>query len=249
MRLKLTLAYDGRAYRGWQSQTGGGAVQDVLGAALSRLAGQAVRLHAAGRTDAGVHARGQVAHCDVPDGRLDPADWQKAINAHLPADLRVMRCGKAAADFHARHHARGKHYIYTLWTGPVLPPERVGRAWQVRPSLDRGLLRTAARALEGQHDFTGFSANRGDGSPRSGVRTLFRVRVAERGPEVRLHFTGDGFLYKMVRMLAAWMVRVGQGREPVTACARYFAGARWPHVAPAGGLCLERVFYRRVITD
>ena len=109
MRLKLTLAYDGAAFRGWQSQTGGGAVQDILQEALTRLAGgQIVHVHGSGRTDAGVHALGQVAHADVPDKQSEPAFWHRALNATLSPSIRVMNCTRAKDDFHARYSATGK---------------------------------------------------------------------------------------------------------------------------------------------
>ena len=245
MRLKLTLAYDGAAFRGWQSQPGGGAVQDVLGEALSKLAGGiGVRPQGAGRTDAGVHALGQVAHADVPDGR-DGSFWQHALNATLPPGLRVLSCVRARGDFHARYSATGKTYDYLLWTGPVLPPHRAGRVWHVRPAPDPAVLRRAAEVLAGPHDFRGFSANRGT-PVRDTRRHLRQITVTVRGPEIRLRFEGDGFLYKMVRMLVAAMVRVAQGRATMPDLEARLAGrpSGLPRaVAPSDGLYLRRVGY------
>lgn len=246
MRLKLTLAYDGAAFRGWQSQPGGGAVQDVLQEALTKLAGGAkVPVQGAGRTDAGVHALGQVAHAEVPDGRGDGKFWQRALNAMLPPTVRVMACVRARPGFHARYAATGKTYDYVLWTGPVLPPHRVGRAWHVQPAPDAAILRRAAGILAGRHDFRGFSANRGT-PVRDTRRHLRSIRVSVRGPEIRLRFEGDGFLYKMVRMLVAAMVRVAQRRATLADLEARLAGrpTDLPRaVAPAGGLCLRRVAY------
>jgi tRNA pseudouridine38-40 synthase len=248
MRLKLTLAYDGAAFRGWQSQAGGGAVQDILQEAMTRLAGgKKVSVQGSGRTDAGVHALGQVAHADVPDRRGGSSFWSHALNRMLPAALRVMRCTRAPADFHARYAATGKTYDYLLWTGPVLPPHRAGRVWHVHPPPDPRLLRQAARVLGGRHDFRGFSANRGT-PVRDTRRHLRQVTVTVRGPEIRLRFEGDGFLYKMVRMLAAAMVRVAQGRVSLTALRARLTGraaASPREVAPADGLYLVRVVYGR----
>ena len=248
MRLRLTLAYDGAAFRGWQSQTGGGAVQDVLGEALSKLAGGIPVLpQGSGRTDAGVHALGQVAHADVPDGRGDGPFWQRALNATLPPGLRVLSCARAREDFHARYAATGKTYDYLLWTGPVLPPHRAGRAWHVWPALDPAILRRAAVLLSGRHDFRGFSANRGT-PVRDARRHLRKITVAVRGPEIRLRFEGDGFLYKMVRMLVAAMVRVAQGRATMADLEGRLAGgpSGLPRaVAPPDGLYLRRVAYAR----
>lgn len=247
MRLKLTLAYDGAVFRGWQSQPGGGAVQDVLQAAVSKLAGgSAVSVQGSGRTDAGVHALGQVAHADVPDGR-DADFYARALNAVLPPELRVLSCVAVAEDFHARYSATGKTYDYLLWTGAILPPHRVGRAWHVRPVPDPVFLRRAAAELTGRHDFAGFSANRGT-PVRDTQRHLRKVTVAVRGPEIRLRFEGDGFLYKMVRMLVAAMVRVAQGKAKTGDLRARLAGraSDLPRtVAPPDGLYLRRVSYAR----
>ena len=246
MRLKLTLAYDGAAFRGWQSQPGGGAVQDVLQEALTTLAGGAkIPVQGAGRTDAGVHALGQVAHAEVPDGRGDGTFWQRALNATLPPALRVMSCVRARPGFHARYAATGKTYEYALWTAPVLPPHRAGRAWHVRPAPDPVLLRRAASILSGRHDFRGFSANRG--TPVHDTRRHVRsINFSVRAPEIFLRFEGDGFLYKMVRMLVAAMVRVAQRRATLADLENRLAGrpTSLPRaVAPPDGLCLRRVSY------
>lgn len=248
MRLRLTLAYDGACFRGWQSQPGGGAVQDVLQEAVSRLAGgHRVSVQGSGRTDAGVHALGQVAHADVPAGRGAPQFWLRALNAMLPDAVRVLACSRAPEDFHARYSASGKTYEYLLWTGSVLPPHWAGRAWLVRPPPDPALLRRAARVLVGKHDFRGFSANRGKPVPDA-TRHLRRVSVVREGPVIRIRFEGDGFLYKMARMLVAAMVRVGQGRASIADLESRLAGrgSDFPRdVAPPDGLYLVRVAYPR----
>ena len=248
MRLKLTLAYDGAVFRGWQSQPGGGAVQDVLEEALSKLAGGVrVRPQGSGRTDAGVHALGQVAHADVPDGRGGGPFWRHALNAVLPPGLRVLSCVRAPRDFHARYASTGKTYDYVLWTGPVLPPHLAGRAWHVRPAPDPDVLRRAAELLIGRHDFRGFSANRGT-PVRDTRRDLRKIIVTARGPQIRLRFEGEGFLYKMVRMLVAAMVRVAQGKATMGDLEARLHGrpSGFPRtVAPADGLYLQRVSYAR----
>lgn len=248
MRLKLTLAYDGAVFRGWQSQTGGGGVQDLLQEVCTRLAGgKKVSVQGSGRTDAGVHALGQVAHADVPEDRGTPAAWQRALNAVLPPSVRVTGCVRVRDDFHARFSATEKTYDYLLWTGEILPPHRAGRVWHVRPAPDLPRLRDAAAILRGRHDFRGFSANRG--TPAGDTRrTVREITVGQRGPLIRLRFTGDGFLYKMVRMMTAAMVRVGQGRAELEDLRRRLAGGEsaLPRtVAPADGLYLVRVSHRR----
>ncbi|MEY3479538.1 MAG: tRNA pseudouridine(38-40) synthase TruA [Verrucomicrobiota bacterium] len=245
MRLKLTLAYDGAGFRGWQTQPGGGAVQDVMQEMMTRLAGgKKVSVQGSGRTDAGVHALGQVAHADVPDVRGSARFWLHALNAVLPPQVRVMSCTAAPENFHARLSAAGKIYEYLLWTAPILQPHWAGRCWHLR-GVDVPALRRAGKIVTGRHDFAGFSANRGTpvGDTR---RHLRRVTVAAEGPLVRIRFEGDGFLYKMVRMLVAAMVRVAQGKSvPEDLRARLAGrGAALPRdVAPADGLYLARVRY------
>jgi len=249
MRLKLTLAYDGAGFRGWQSQPGGGSVQDVLQEAMTRVAGgKKVSVQGSGRTDAGVHAFGQVAHADVPEARGNARFWLRALNAVLPPDVRVVACRVVSGDFHARYSATGKTYDYFLWTGAVLPPHQAARCWHVR-EVDLPVLRRAAKILAGRHDFAAFAANRGTpvGDTRRHVR---RIAVSAQGPLVRLRFEGDGFLYKMVRMLVAAMVRVAQGKGSLPDLRARLAGrgaASPREVAPADGLYLVGVRYGKVL--
>lgn len=250
MRLKLTLAYDGAPFRGWQSQPDGGAVQNVLQEAMTRLAGgRGISVQGSGRTDAGVHALGQVAHAVVPEQRGGPRFWQVALNAVLPPQIRVLSCVRVSDDFHARYSATGKIYEYRIWTGPILPPHEAGRCWQVR-DVDAALLRRAARELIGRHDFRGFSASRGT-PPGDTCRHLRRVSVVREGPLIRLRFEGDGFLYKMVRMLVAAMIRVAQGKASLEDLRGRLAcrdGKLPRDVAPPEGLYLVRVRYGQVQT-
>jgi tRNA pseudouridine38-40 synthase len=247
MRLKLTLAYDGAGFRGWQSQPGGGAVQDILQETMTRLAGgKKISVQGSGRTDAGVHATGQIAHADVPAERGEPRFWLHALNAILPPQVRVLHCARADKSFHARYSATGKTYEYLLWTAPILPPHWAGRCWHVR-GIDVSALRRAAKSLVGRHDFRGFSANRG--TPVGDThRHLRRVVVSADGPLLRLRFEGDGFLYKMVRMLVAAMVRVAQGKASIADLHARLTGraSELPReVAPPDGLYLARVRYQR----
>lgn len=247
MRIRLILAYDGAPFAGWQSQVGGNTVQDLVEAALAKIAKTSVAIHGSGRTDAGVHALGQVAHFDAPQGsRMTPESWLRALNANLPPEIRVLRAARAAADFHARFSARGKTYRYELWTGPVLPPRLHRRAWHVAPAPDFARLREALEVFVGEHDFRGFTANRGGAPVENTVRRVTAIRVARSGPLWRITFEGGGFLYKMVRMLAGAAVRVGQGREEADLLRRLLGeprSGRWSHVAPADGLTLVRVRY------
>jgi len=244
-RLRLVVAYDGRPFRGWQSQAGGDAVQDRLEQAFMRVGGQRVVVHGSGRTDAGVHALGQVAHADVPRDFLPPTKWHAALNANLPHEIRVLRCTRAPADFEARFQARGKTYLYRIHVGPIFPPLEIGRAWHVPGPLDLSVLRACAHRLTGRHDFAGFAANRGH-PPTSTIRTLREIRVTARGPLLTLRFTGDGFLYKMVRLLTGTLIRCALGRMAPGYLDTLLAGGGQPKThfqAPADGLYLVRVLY------
>lgn len=245
-RIRLTLAYDGAAFSGWQSQFGGGGVQDAVERAVAKVAHQPIRIHGAGRTDAGVHALAQVAHFDAPAGvRLAPKEWLRALNSNLPNEVRVLRATRASADFHARFSAHGKIYRYELHCGEVLPPHRFRRAWHVPQPIDLEQLREAVHLFEGRHDFRAFAANRG-APVEDTVRTIRAARVARSGSSVSITFEGDGFLYKMVRMLVGASVRVALKRESpekVRSLLVNAGPAKWTHVAPADGLYLVRVLY------
>lgn len=257
MRLKLIVAYDGRPFRGWQSQAGGGTVQDFLESAFGVLCGagdERIAVHGAGRTDAGVHALAQCAHADVADiFRKRQLDWAAALNANLPREIRVLRCARAPESFHARFSAKGKIYKYRVWNAPVLSPFELGRAWHLPGALDPGALRDAAAQFAGTHDFARFAANRGR-PERSTVRTIHTVTVrCKAGPGghlITLEFRGDGFLYKMVRLMTGALIRVAQGRaqpgwiaENLLRAGDNPAGGKTSFAAPAEGLYLARVIY------
>ena len=247
-RLKLIVAYDGRPFAGWQSQAGGNTVQDHLEAALSTVAGEPVRAHGAGRTDAGVHALGQCAHADVPRRTLLPDRWVHALNASLPPTIRVLRVRYVPENFHARFSACGKTYRYRIWNAPVLPPLELGRAWHVPVPIDYAVFQRAATEFAGRHDFAAFAANRGKPAA-STVRTIADVRVRRAASAITVEFSGDGFLYKMVRLMVGALVRCGQGKmDPQDIRERLHSpsthGAAAPRfVAPAEGLILIRVRY------
>lgn len=244
-RLRLLIAYDGRRFRGWQSQASKDAVQDHLERAFLALCGTRIIVHGSGRTDAGVHALGQVAHVDVLPSRLAPSAWPAALNAHLPPEIRVLRVQRAPATFHARLNARRKIYLYRIWNAPCLHPLELGRAWLVPGELDLDAIRSAARLLTGTHDFAAFAANRGH-SPGDTVRTIDEIRVMQRAPLITLRYDGSGFLYKMVRLLTGSLVRCGQGRaspEWLSGLLARRSAQKTSFAAPAEGLYLTRVLY------
>ena len=246
-RLKMVVSYDGRPFQGWQSQAHRDTVQDRLELAFAKLCGgQRILVHGSGRTDAGVHARGQVAHADVPDfWRHDPEQSRAALNANLPPEIRVREARFVSEAFHARFAARGKIYRYRIWNSPVFDPFEIGRAWHFPGDLNSSVLRQAASRIIGQHDFAAFSANRGH-RPASTVRTIRRFVVQQRGSLFTLDVEGNGFLYKMVRLLTGSLVRCAQGRAPLEWIDELLAGrSKTSFAAPAEGLYLMRVLYRR----
>ncbi len=211
-RLRFTVAYDGTSYAGWQIQPGQITVQQVLQEAFADLTGEFVKVHGSGRTDAGVHAAGQVIHVDTLC-TLSPIAFVRALNVRLPQDIRMLD-GEVADDaFHARKSAIAKEYRYYIYQGEIiLPHVRLYRA-HVHKTLDVDAMRQALSLLEGTHDFAAFSANP-DREVETTVRTIFSVGLQSHGSELMLSLRGDGFLYKMVRSIAGWLIRVGRGQVP-----------------------------------
>jgi tRNA pseudouridine38-40 synthase len=250
-RLKLTLAYDGRPFGGWQSQPNADTIQDRLEAAIAEVGKAAVRVHGSGRTDTGVHALAQIAHFDCPPAiGMNPCNWVPALNTKLPATIRVMDCEEVAPDFHARFSATAKTYTYDLCLAPVLPPLRAGLAWHLPRQLDPASLAEALARFSGTHDFRAFAANRGNETEATDYRrTVTTAALAASADGYRLTFTGNGFLYKMVRLLTGAAVQVAQGRLRVEALAGLLdepadlPRGKSPFCAPADGLTLESVSY------
>ncbi len=243
--IRLTLEYDGRAFAGWQVQRGGvRSVQGALEDALAAITGERVRVIGAGRTDAGVHAEGQVASAPVAS-ELSPQVLYKALNAHLGPDLVVLRAEAAPDGFHALRDARAKLYRYAVWNGEDRSPLRSARFWHVPAPLDVSAMRQAATALVGRHDFASLQTT--GSSVTSTVRTISRLELeGEARGEIRLWVQGDGFLRRMVRGLAGTLVEVGLGRRSQDGMAALLAArdrSRAGLSAPAHGLTLVRVEY------
>jgi tRNA pseudouridine38-40 synthase len=243
-RLQLIIAYDGSGFAGWQSQVNGSAIQDEIEKAVTEVTGQNARVHGAGRTDAGVHALGQSAHVDL-ETALAPERLRGALNASLPATIRIVGCRFRSPTFHARFSAHGKTYRYRIATGPVLSPFEINRAWHVPTPLDLDALRASVEEFLGRHDFAAFAANRGKRLV-STIRTIRKVRVRRSGGIITLEFEGDGFLYRMVRMMVGAIVQAASGklrREEIRE--RLLTGRAPSHraMAPAAGLTLVRVMY------
>lgn len=241
MRYKLTIAYDGTHYAGWQVQANADAIQPRIQKAIEIVLRQKVDLTGSGRTDAGVHASGQTAHFDAA-GMVDLKKLLLSLNALLPLDIRILRIEPVETDFHARYSAKSKVYHYHL----ALTADPFTKLYRhlVLGSFNIALLKEGALQFIGTHDFTSFANTGGEEKP--GVRTLYRLDVVEQRGGVRLEFEGNGFLYKMVRNITGTLLETAAGKIPLKeiqeilqACDRRKAKA----AAPAKGLFLHQVRY------
>ncbi len=235
MRLLLTLQYLGTRYGGWQLQTNAPSVQQVLEEALGKLFNAELRVHGAGRTDAGVHAAAQRAHVDVPFA-IPPRGVVLGLNQILPFDVRVTHVEAVAGDFHARFSARAKTYEYRIWNAEVADVFAAETHAYVAPRLDESLMHEAAQALAGTHDYKAFTV--ADPEVQSTVRTISGIAVARDGDRVVMTVSADGFLRYMVRRIAGSLIEAGRGKLDPDAL---FAEARW--TAPAKGLVLREIRY------
>ena len=244
--IRIQVAYDGTAYHGWQIQPRDRTVEGVLTRAATQILGgeKTVKVQGASRTDAGVHAIGQVAHFHH-DADRTTWDFARGLNGLTDDDVCVVRVEETDDQFHARHSARGKIYRYTIWNHRFAHPFLCHRAWTVSRQLDLEAMRTAAADFIGEHDFAGFRAT-GCASPTT-VRRMNRVEiVGDESPVVEVIVEGEAFLQHMVRIMVGTLVEVGKGklevgrvREVLDHGDRRRAGM----TAPAGGLVLEKVFF------
>lgn len=241
---KLTIQYDGTRYRGWQVQGNTDlTIQGKLEGVLSRLTGQPVELHGSGRTDAGVHALGQVANVKLPHP-VEPSELLGELNRYLPADIGVIAAEPAPERFHARLNARSKTYRYRIWNSAI--PNVLERSYlYVLPEpLDVAAMERAAADLVGTHNFRSFCGLKR--FKKSTVRTITDIAITQDGAEVRLEFTGNGFLMRMVRILAGTLVEVGLGQREADSMPAVLAAqdrAAAGPALPAQGLALVRVEY------
>lgn len=251
--IRLVIAYDGTDFHGWQRQPHSTTIQEVLETRIQRITGEAVRLYGSGRTDAGVHAAGQVANfktaCPIPCASL-----VKALNDTLPAAIRVRRAEEAEAAFHARYSATSKTYRYRILQAPICPPF-LGRYVCHHPyPVNRGRMAKAARFFEGEHDFTSFAgADHADEKGKkkredSNVRRIFESRIAVR-KELSLvvyEICGSGFLHHMVRNIVGTLLEIGNGKlspEDIAEILKARDRGKAGPTAPASGLCLVKVEY------
>lgn len=245
-RWKCTVAYDGTAFAGWQIQPNSETVQSVIEARLAEVFKTRIDITGSGRTDSGVHARGQVFHFDA-QWPHDPEKLLTALRIGLPPTIRIMTARKVPATFHARFSAKGKVYHYDICHGAFADPFTQAYTWSMARRLDVDAMRAAARPLAGTHDFRAFSAIAGSGIEKEDtVRTVKRIDITARGSRLRIAAEGNGFLYKMVRSFAGALVDVGVGRlTPADIAGILASQVRTERVftAPPQGLCLVKVFY------
>ncbi|MFH1023570.1 MAG: tRNA pseudouridine(38-40) synthase TruA [Planctomycetota bacterium] len=243
--LRLLIEYDGTGFLGWQKQSRGRTVQGVLEEVFRRIAGRPVHVTGASRTDSGVHATGQVVSVPL-EVRLDDATLLRALNAHLPEDVAVKAVETVPAEFNAIRDAVRKRYLYRVECGAAPSPLLARYCHHVRPPLDVAAMRAAAAYLLGTHDFTAMSGTC-DAGLRDPVRTVRSIEILETVPgRVEMAVEADGFLYHMVRFMAATLLAAGGGRMAPPRAGEILASrdrSRAPSPAPAKGLCLVKVWY------
>ena len=241
--LRLDICYDGTRYKGWQRLSGtDNTIQGKIETALSRILDEIVEISGSGRTDAGVHAAGQVAnfHCES----TMPADEiLSQLRRYLPEDIGIYSCKEVSPRFHARLNAKEKTYLYRIWNSdaPCVFDRKYVAFFPERLDLDS--MRTAAACLCGEHDFSAFCGN--PKFKKSTVRFVRSIEIQRYGEEIRILVTGNGFLHSMVRIIVGTLIEVGRGTRSVDSVAKLFGGKRADagFLAPAQGLCLQEVFY------
>ncbi|WP_419725918.1 tRNA pseudouridine(38-40) synthase TruA [Terrisporobacter petrolearius] len=240
--LKLTIQYDGTKYCGWQKQPNSSGIQGTIEYAIYEITKEKVNIIGSGRTDAGVHALGQVANFKA-NSNIPAARMPDALNAKLPKDISIIDCQEVSDDFHSRYSATGKIYRYLIYNKPYRSPLYKDISYHVRYDLDIEKMRVEAQSLLGTHEFKGFM-NSGS-SVKDTVRTIHNISIEESGDLIVLEVEGNGFLYNMVRIIVGTLVDIGRGRidkpleEIIASQDRGEAG----HTAPAHGLFLKKVHY------
>ncbi len=242
-RIALGIEYDGSRFLGWQTQPGGGTVQDALEPALAGIAGEAVSVTAAGRTDRGVHARLQVVHFDTRAAR-PPSAWVRGVNALLPDAVAVLWSREVDSAFHARYSARSRTYRYRLLNRDVRPALAAGKLGWFHLRLDVERMREAAALLVGEHDFSAFRSS--ECQAKTPVRTLHRLAIEAHGERIEFELRANAFLHHMVRNIVGTLVYVGKGRHPPTWVRDVMLSKARAQAAPTfgpQGLYLEHIEY------
>jgi tRNA pseudouridine38-40 synthase len=243
LNIKVVLEYDGSGFAGWQQQAHGRTVEAELKRALREITGQEMKVYAAGRTDAGAHAEGQVVSFQT-DGRISPRRLVAALNAKLPDDVAVLSAEEVSDTFHARYSARWRRYRYRYLDRPSRPALERGRCWQVRGPLDVDAMARAAKAIVGKHDWTSYCS--ASEPPDARVREMRSARVFRHGDMVELELVAEGFLRGLARSIAGALAEVGRGRRPPEWVGEVLEARdrrQAARTAPAGGLTLVEVIY------
>lgn len=241
--IRLIIEYDGTNYHGWQSQVNAAAVQDVIAGALRKLTGEDTKLSGAGRTDAGVHAYGQVANFQT-DSRIPAEKFSYAINSMLPGDIVIKSSDEVGLDFHSRFSARGKKYKYLIYNDIHPSALLRNRAYHISDKLDFVAMQNAGPCFVGTHDFSAFRAS--GSSVESSVRTVTDIRLEKQGDLIEMSIAADGFLYNMVRIIAGTLVEVGTGKKLPKDIPEIIGSgdrSRAGKTAPAHGLYLVEVYF------
>ncbi len=242
-RIKLIIEYDGSNYCGWQIQPNQVTVQGKIEEALFKITQQKIKIHGSGRTDAGVHALGQVAHFDI-DFVLLPIKYTRAINTCLPKDISIRHAEEVKSDFHSRYSATGKIYTYEIDNAKNRPAIDRHKVWWLTDEIDFEILKKAAEYIKGMHDFTSFTD--GEKKDKNNIRIVRTAEWRQQGNKLFFTIEGNGFLYKMVRIIVGTIIDIARGNIPIQTLpdifkqkSRIAAG----QTAPAKGLCLQKVFY------
>ena len=242
-KLRLDIAYDGTRYHGWQRQKNAVTIQETIEDAVAQITGEGVVVHGAGRTDAGVHALGQVAHVSTST-QLNTGTLHRALNAVLPSDIAILRICEASPSFHARFSAISKTYRYTIWNAPVRPVFQRAFVHHISKPLNVDVMRRAAQALLGEREFRAFATATPE--DKNTVRNLFELRIEKAGPRIDIYASANGFLYNMVRAIVGTLVWIARGKMSVEEMLDALAAGdrgRMGDNAPPQGLCLMRVEY------
>lgn len=243
MRIKLTLSYDGTNFCGWQVQPNGRTVQEELERAVLEVTGEKVRVTGSGRTDSGVHAQGQVAHFDT-NKSIPPERLFKALNAHLPEDVRVLESRLVDDDFDACRGAKKKTYVYSAYLSDTEKPLKERYSVRLDKGLDLEKMKEVAKEFLGEHDFAGFCAS--GSSVKTTVRTIYALDLGVDGEDLTFTVTGNGFLYNMVRIIVGTLVKVGEGKADREDIRKMLNGGERTiggKTLQAKGLCLKQVVY------
>lgn len=244
MRYKITISYDGTNYCGWQVQKNATSIQSLIQKALETTLQHQISLTGSGRTDAGVHAKGQAAHFDT-EKSINQKTFPLTLNSLLPPDIRIKEIEPVSSDFHARYSAKGKEYHYHLHLSIIMSPFAKLYSHHVRDEFDLETFRKAAEMFVGTHDFTSFANVKID-APQDAVRTIHKIEIVETEDGIKLIFVGNGFLYKMVRNITGTLLDIARGKISLGDLPKIFEAKdrkKAGKAAPANGLFLERVIY------